>query len=524
MTDWAPLLEGTGRLLAWHLLLVLIAIAIASALSVPLGIYLARGHDRLRALALAAASVLQTIPGLAFLALIFMLIVALNQGISNLTGSDETTFRAIGLLPALIALTLYAILPILRNTIVGIRAIDPKLLEAADGMGLTLNQRRRWLELPLAAPAILAGIRTATVWTVGIATLSTLIGQPSLGDPIIAGLQTLNEQQVILGCLLAAGLAIILDGLLAGLEHAVANRKTARALAFTGCLLASAVAAAITLMPAATDTSRPTFIVGAKTFNESYVLGHLLGQQLEATHTIEHRTGLGSTVAFEALRNNEIDAYVDYSGTIWATLMNRTEALPAAELRDQVRVWLEAEHNVISLGSLGFENAYALAVRRSLAEEHNLQTLEDLARHAPQLSIAADPEFYGRAEWQRVQAIYNLNFGQRLSMQSTLLYEAARSAEVDVITAYTTDGRIVSHDLVLLEDPKAAFPPYEALILLAPNAGQNPDIKARLQPLIGAISADLMRAINLRVDQEGLLPAQAANDIRLAIDTPPPNP
>ncbi|MEQ9453866.1 MAG: ABC transporter permease/substrate-binding protein [Phycisphaeraceae bacterium] len=511
MNSWWSLMEGMDRLAAWHTLLVLVSIVLASAVSVPVGVMLARGRPRVRAAVLGAASVLQTIPGLAFLALIYMVLVGVNRALQAATGSDDSLFRSIGLLPTLIALTLYAVLPILRNTVVGIASIERGLLDAADGMGMTVGQRRWILEIPLAAPVILAGVRTATVWTVGIATLSTLIGQPSLGDPIIAGLQTLNSQQVIVGCLMAAGLAVVLDGVLGMIEHAMSKRRMGRALLGASVLLLAGLLAMVVVL----DLGRgDRFEVGAKTFNESYVLGYLLGEQLGDDYDVAYRTGLGSTVAFEALRNDELDAYVDYSGTIWATLMKRTEPLGAEPLRVEVTRWLRDEHGVVCLGSLGFENAYALAVRRELAEELELETIDDLARHAGRLSIGGDPEFFGRAEWDRVRSLYGLGFDRQVSMQSTLMYQAVRDGEVDVITAYTTDAKIDIYDLVLLEDPRQAFPPYEALVLLGPRAGGDAQVVARLTPLIGTIDATLMREINRLVDEEGVLSRDAASTLR----------
>ncbi|QDU70414.1 ABC transporter permease/substrate-binding protein [Mucisphaera calidilacus] len=518
MADWLLHLEGTPRLLAWHVLLVLIAIGLASAISIPLGIALARKHPRTRAVILGIASILQTIPGLAFLALIFMLLVLANNTIQQLTASDNALFRSIGLLPTIIALTLYAILPILRNTIVGIRGIDHRLIEAADAMGLTTTQRRQHLELPLAAPVILAGIRTATVWTVGIATLSTLIGQPSLGDPIIAGLQTINAMQVIVGCILASILAILLDGTLAWIESSVANRNKPALITASATLAATAIAALLWLAPAAAS-DKPAFEVGAKNFNESYILGHLIGQVLEDDYNISYRMGMGSTVVFEALSNSEIDAYVDYSGTIWATVMGQQDLVPKDDMRNAVQEWLRDEKNITCLDSLGFENAYALAIRRSLAEELGITTIEDLARHADQLSIASDQEFFARPEWQRLLDTYSMTFAAQVSMQSAIMYQAAGSGEVDVITAYTTDGRVDTYDLLVLEDPRQAFPPYEALILLSPDAGSDPTVINQLTPLVNTISMQQMRAINRRVDEDGILPQHAATELLSQIDT-----
>ena len=136
--------------------------------------------------------------------------------------------RRSGFLPSLLALTLYALLPILRNAVTGLRSVEPAMVEAADGVGMTPLQKLWLVEAPLASPTIMAGVRTAAVWTIGAATLSTTVGQPSLGDLIFAGLQTQNWSLVLAGCLVAAGLAISVDLLLGLIESGIRWRKHRR--------------------------------------------------------------------------------------------------------------------------------------------------------------------------------------------------------------------------------------------------------------------------------------------------------
>ena len=137
-------------------------------------------------------------------------------------------FSAFGFLPAVLALALYSMLPVLRNTITGLQGIDPALTEAARGVGMTARQSLVMVELPLALPVIMAGIRTAAVWVIGTATLSTPIGQTSLGNYIFAGLQTQNWVFVLFGCIAAAGLALVVDQLLALIESGLRIRRHIR--------------------------------------------------------------------------------------------------------------------------------------------------------------------------------------------------------------------------------------------------------------------------------------------------------
>jgi len=241
----------------------------------------------------------------------------------RLTGTD---IKVLGFYPTVIALTLYSILPILRNTVAGILGVDPALSEAARGVGMTDRQSLLKVELPLAAPVILAGIRTATVWVVGTATLATPVMQRSLGNYIFSGLQTRNWWAVAFGCVAAALLAILLDSLLGALEKAIAERRRGLALV---AIVALAVIFGTGLVTAAVDfhrgqTGRFTAVIGSKTFTEQYILSYLIEDRLRESEIPAGRAvNLGSTIGFDALAKDEIDVFVDYSGTIWANYMNR---------------------------------------------------------------------------------------------------------------------------------------------------------------------------------------------------------
>lgn len=516
MTErFADELARLPTLLGSHVLLTVLAVALGASASVPLGIAATR-RPGLRWLVLGVVGVVQTIPGLALLALMVAALIGANAIWRDVAGDGAGGVRAIGFVPTLAALTLYSMLPIVRNTVAGLVGVDRAAVEASLAMGMTRRQLLTRVELPLAAPVILAGLRTATVWTVGIATLSTPVGQPSLGDYIFQGLELRDWSAVVFGCVAAAALAVVLDQLLGLLENGLATRKRPRVVGALAGLAVVLVVATAPMMGAWLGRGERRVVeVGAKDFNESYILAELMGQQLrDAGFDVRQRQGLGSTVVFDALRAGDIDCYVDYTGTIWAEVMGRTESgEPAAILRG-VGDWLRDTHRVELLGGLGFENAYALAVRRELADRERLNTIADLARVAPSLSIGGNTAFFGRAEWKSLQDAYGLRFREERAMKSTLMYPAAGAGEVDVITAYTSDGRITAYDLVVLEDPKRVFPPYDAVVLLSPQAAQDAELRAALQPLMGAIPVEAMREANLWVDRDGVSPGDAAKRLR----------
>jgi len=478
-------------LLAQHLLLAFAALMLGLVISLPLAVLSARNKTVAR-IALGFASLVQTIPSLALLALFYPILLS----VSALVGGG---IPALGFLPSLLALMLYALLPILRNGITGLGTLDPAVLEAADGMGMTAWQKLRLVEAPLVAPVLMAGIRTAAVWTIGAATLSTTVGQPSLGDLIFAGLQTQNWALVLAGCIAAAGLALAVDALLGLAEYGIARRKRGLVWISLGVLL---LGVAVALLPAL-PSGKAKIVVGAKGFSEQFILARLIGHRLEAAgYRVEYREGLGSAVAFSALAGGDVDVYVDYSGTIWTNQMKRSDVPPREAIVAGVTKWARDNHQVTLLGSLGFENAYAFAMRGPDAKQRGIASLTDLARIAPQLDLATDVEFLERPEWRAVRDAYGLSFKSARPYQPTFMYKALSSGEADVIPAFSSDGRIAADHLAVLADPKGAIPGYDAILLLSPAHTGDMRFQAVLKPMIGAIPVEVMREANYMVDRD----------------------
>jgi osmoprotectant transport system permease protein len=490
-------------LLRAHMLLSGCAIAAGVVLGIPLALWTA-ARPTIRAPVLLFIGAIQTVPALALLALFYPLLLALNR----LAG---LSLPALGFLPAVIALSLYALLPIVRNGIAARQGIDPAVIEAADGVGMTGWQRLRLVELPLGAPVLLAGIRTATIWTIGAATLATTVGQPSLGNLIFSGLQTEDWLRVLTGCVAAALLALLADALLALVEAGVARRSRGR---LTAGLALIATAIAVALVPdSGAGATRGVITIGAKNFSEQYILASAIEDRLtRAGYEVRHRDDLGSAVAYRALAAGDIDVYVDYAGTLWTNVLHRSDSLPPAEMRRVIADALHRRDGVRLLGALGFENAYALTMRRDRAAALHLRTLVDLARVAPRLSLGSDIEFLNRPEWRSVAAAYRLRFAEARSYNPTFMYRAVADGSADVISAFSSDGRIAALDLVTLADPRHALPSYDAVILVSPRHAGDAPLIAALRPLIGAIPIARMRQANLMVDrdEDKRTPAQAA--------------
>lgn len=494
-------LRKLPELLGGHMLLSLASLALGLAASLPLGIAVSR-RPRLAEAALGIAGVVQTVPSLALL----VLMVPLLGG-------------AIGFLPAFIALTMYSVLPILANTILGLRGVDPTLIEAARGLGMDDRQMLLRVQLPLAAPVIIGGIRTATVLVVGTATLVTPVGGVSLGNYIFGGLETLNYVATVFGCVLAAVLAILLDRLIRLLELSAKHRRRRPALA--GVAGIAAVLVVGLAGPVAKLFAPPALIVANAPFTEQHILSEVLRADLEAAgFPVTQRPGMAEGVQFLALRGGKIDCCVNYSGNIWSILMKRTDSAPRQEVFEATSRFLRDEYGVQCLGRLGFDNAYALAMHPDRAKallgpdraDWTLPRLAAVARER-RLTLATDLQFLARPEWPAVRDAYGLRFAAFKQMDPTLMYPAIADGEVDVICAYTSDGRIDAHGLVLLDDPRGAFPPYDAVLLVSRRGAARPGLVEALRPLVGAIEVGAMREANYRVDVDHWAPRDAARGL-----------
>jgi osmoprotectant transport system permease protein len=375
------------------------------------------------------------------------------------------------------------------------------------------------VELPLAAPVIISGIRTATVLVVGTATLVTPVGGVSLGNYIFGGLETLNHVSTVFGCVFAALLAIVLDQLIRLLE--LAARRRDRRLALAGAIGLLLVLAGGLAGPVAKLFAPPVQVVASAPFTEQHILSEVLKAQLEsAGFAVDQRQGMSEGVQFLALRRGTIDCCVNYTGNIWAVVMKRKDSASREQVYAEASRYLLEEYGVVCLGQLGFENAYALAMRPDRARELlgpdvKEWTLTRLAAatRTQKVTLAADLQFFERLEWTQVRDTYQLQFHETVGMDPTLMYGAVKEGGVDVICAYTSDGRIDAHGLVLLHDPQQVFPPYDAVLLVSRRAADRPGFMEALEPLLGRIDVHAMRKANYRVDVEQWSPRPAAQGL-----------
>jgi osmoprotectant transport system permease protein len=496
VSAFAFLAERRSELLALagqHVFLVLLATILAVAVGLPLGLALARS-PRLARPVLALAGIAQTIPSLALFGLLI----------------PVPFVGGIGARTAVVALVLYALLPVLRNTHAGILQVDPAVREAATGMGMTDGQRLRMVELPLALPVILAGVRIAAVVSVGTATIAAAIGAGGLGTYVFRGIATLDSRLVLAGAVPAAALALLVDGLLARVER---SSRPARAAAVLAVVAGVAVAA---LAPWTGRGSAPRVVVGSKNFTEQVVLGELLAGVLEGRgFGVDRRLNLGGTqLCHTAVKEGQIDVYVEYTGTAL------TDVLKRPVVGDSARVLEEVRRGYAALGlavgrPLGFDNTFALAMRADDARARGIARISDLGRHAQTLRVGLFGEFLERQDGLKgLLQTYGFSLGVApREMDLGLLYPALAAGEVDLVVGSATDGPIAALGLVVLEDDRRYFPPYDAVTIVnRASLQRHPGLQEAVAALEGRLDAATMRRLNLAVDGAHRPPAAVARE------------
>jgi osmoprotectant transport system permease protein len=480
-----------------HVLLVGASTLAAIALGVPLGVMAAR-RPRLGAPLVWIANVVQTIPSLAMFG--FLLPLPLVGGL--------------GARVAIVVLILYALLPVLRTTIAGVRGVDASLIEAGTALGMTPRQLLWRVQLPLALPSIVAGIRVAAVIGVGTATIAAAVGAGGLGEYIFRGLSMVDPTVILAGAVPAAALALAVDGLLLLAERAFRGGRRARrtaAIAGAVAIVAAAGATAFAVRPAShADVIR----VGSKNFTEQILLGEIVAHQLErAGLKVVRRLNLGGTfICDRALRSGDLDVYVEYSGTADAAVFKNPPETDPAKVLERVRRGY-ADAGLTLLPPLGFENTFAILVRGEDARRLRLQTIDDAVGPAAAWHAGFGYEFLQRADgYPGLAERYGLRFAAPpRAMDLSLIYRALAERQVDLIAGDATSGLIAAYDLFMLADDRHYFPPYEAVpVARAAALLRQPRLRQALDALGGRIAIDDMRRMNQAVDAGHQDPAEVA--------------
>jgi len=497
-------------LLGQHLYLTVFSVFMAIVIGVPAGILISKS-EKLSKPIIGLANVIQAVPSLALLGFLI-------------------PFIGIGSTPAIIMVVLYSLLPIVKNTYTGLTNIDSDILEAAKGIGLTSSQTMKKVQLPLAFPVIMAGVRISAVTAVGLMTIAAFIGAGGLGYLVFSGISTVDNNMILAGAIPACILALLIDFVVGKMEAKISytNKKSsatpaAKKKGFARKKVWIPATAVVVVLAVGMSfvypmvNAKDTIAIGSKNFSEQVVLGHMLADLIEEKTDIavDRRLNLGGTqVAFGAVTKGDIDVYVEYTGTGLVNILKQEAMTDPDQVYDIVAKEFSDQYGLKTLQPLGFNNTYTLAVRPEIAEQYGLKTFSDLAKVSDNLKIGATIEFTNREDGlPGLLNAYNMRFAGTEAVDGGLRYTALESKETDVIDAFSTDGLLEAFGLTVLEDDQSFFPPYYAIPLVREETLEEyPELEDVINLLSGRLTDEKMRELNYKVDSLKESPDQVAKD------------
>jgi len=503
-------------LLMQHIQLTIFSILIAVVIAIPLGILIVR-YRKLAGPVIGFTNIVQSIPSLALLGFLIPVL-------------------GIGSKPAIIMVVMYSLLPIVKSTYTGLTNIDPSLIEAAKGMGLTETQVLLEVRFPLAMPIIMSGVRISSVTAVGLMTIAAFIGAGGLGYLVFSGVSTVNNNMILAGAIPACFLAIFLDIIIGKVENIVVPigiRTTPVKARNTNSIFNNkkfklgALILALVLVVSSVAFSfikdSDTIVVGSKNFNEQLILGDMVASLIESKTDIKvvRKLNLGGTaVVFNAMKSKNVDIYVEYTGTGLVNILKQPTMTDPSKVYDVMKKDFSKNYDMEVMNPLGFNNTYVIAVKQDFAKKNNLKAISDLAKISSTLNAGVTMEFANRPDgFPGVQKAYGLDFKSVKGIDGGLRYTALGKGETQVLDAFATDGLLKKFDLQLLKDDKNFFPPYYAVpVIRAETLKKYPELKEILLLLENKISDETMRDLNYRVDNDGEQPRKVAEDFLKSIN------
>lgn len=498
---WSILMDRTDfflELLLEHLEISLISILIAILFGGLVGILISEFQKTAKP-TLGVINFLYTIPSISMLGFLI-------------------PFSGVGNATAIIALTVYALLPMVRNTHTGITNLDPSILEAAKGMGSTKAQILFKIKLPLAMPVIMSGIRNMVTMTIALAGIASFIGAGSLGVAIYRGITTNNAAMTMIGSLLIALLALVMDFLLGFIEkrmgkHSVKAKKTNKIMAAIAVILCVSIVGSVLISTRPKDTIH----IATKPMTEQYILGEMLDILIEQDTNLNveltQGVGGGTSNIQTAMESGEFDLYPEYTGTGWNMVLKHN-GLYTEDLFGELENEYSERFHMNWVGMYGFNNTYGLVVRREIAEKYNLKTYSDLQSVASNLTFGAEYDFFEREDgYDALCETYGLNFGKTMDLDIGLKYQAINQEKIDVMVIFTTDGQLSASDMVVLEDDKHFYPSYLCgNVIRTEVLEQYPELAAVFEKLNGLITDSDMAAMNYSVETENKEPRNVAEE------------
>ena len=480
-----------------HVLISLLAISIASVLGIILGIIISE-YRRFSGLILGTVNILYTIPSIALLGFFI-----------TITGVGNTT--------ALIALIIYALLPIIRSTYTGIVNINPLIIEASEGMGSTKLQQLFKVKLPLALPVLMSGIRNMVTMTIALAGIASFVGAGGLGVAIYRGITTNNSAMTFLGSLLIALLALIFDFILGIMEKRLTNHKRTKYKVNFKLVILGLFIIIFGAYFSLNSKKDKTINIATKPMTEGYILGQMLTELIEQDTDLKVNmtTGVGGGTSNiqPAMVKGEFDLYPEYTGTSWEAVLKKEGSYDESKF-DELQKEYKEKYNLEYVNLYGFNNTYGLAVNKDIAEKYNLKTYSDLAEVSNNLIFGAEYDFFEREDgYKELQKVYNMNFKKQIDMDIGLKYQAMKDKKIDVMVIFTTDGQLAISDVVVLEDDKKMYPSYRAgTVVRSEILSEYPELKPVLEKLNNILDDKTMADLNYQVESEGKKPEDVARE------------
>ena len=480
-----------------HVLISLLAISIASVLGIILGIIISE-YRRFSGLILGTVNILYTIPSIALLGFFI-----------TITGVGNTT--------ALIALIIYALLPIIISTYTGIININPLIIEASEGMGSTKLQQLFKIKLPLALPVLMSGIRNMVTMTIALAGIASFVGAGGLGVAIYRGITTNNSAMTFLGSLLIALLALIFDFILGIIEKRLTNHKRTKYKMNFKLIILGLFIIIFGAYFSLNSKKDKTINIATKPMTEGYILGQMLTELIEQDTDLKVNmtTGVGGGTSniHPAIVKGEFDLYPEYTGTSWEAVLKKEASYDESKF-DELQKEYKEKYNLEYVNLYGFNNTYGLAVNKDIAEKYNLKTYSDLAAVSNNLIFGAEYDFFEREDgYKELQKVYNVDFKKKIDMDIGLKYQAMKDKKIDVMVIFTTDGQLAISDVVVLEDDKKMYPSYRAgTVVRSEILSKYPELKAVLEKLNNILDDKTMADLNYQVESEGKKPEDVARE------------
>ncbi|WDF26256.1 glycine betaine ABC transporter substrate-binding protein [Fusobacterium nucleatum] len=480
-----------------HILISLLAISIASVLGIILGIIISE-YRKFSGLILGTVNILYTIPSIALLGFFI-----------TITGVGNTT--------ALIALIIYALLPIIRSTYTGIVNINPLIIEASEGMGSTKIQQLFKIKLPLALPVLMSGIRNMVTMTIALAGIASFVGAGGLGVAIYRGITTNNSAMTFLGSLLIAILALIFDFILGLIEKRLTNHKRIKYKVNPKLIILGLFIVIFGAYFSLNSKKDKTINIATKPMTEGYILGQMLTELIEQDTdlkvNITNGVGGGTSNIHPAIVKGEFDLYPEYTGTSWEAVLKKEASYDESKF-DELQKEYKEKYNLEYVNLYGFNNTYGLAVNKDIAEKYNLKTYSDLAKVSNNLIFGAEYDFFEREDgYKELQKVYNIDFKKKIDMDIGLKYQAMKDKKIDVMVIFTTDGQLAVSDVIVLEDDKKMYPSYRAgTVIRSEILSEYPELKPVLEKLNNILDDKTMADLNYQVESEGKKPEDVARE------------